>query len=55
MAKKPEWVESNPDIYLSDEFYPKNIVKVISEGYFDGSTRIVCKHSVIPVLHLGFL
>jgi hypothetical protein len=41
MAKKPEWVEPNPDIYLSDEVYPKNIVKVISEGYFDGSTRIV--------------
>ncbi|RKY46109.1 MAG: hypothetical protein DRP91_09355, partial [Candidatus Neomarinimicrobiota bacterium] len=41
MAKRPEWVEPNPDIYLSDEIYPKNIVKVVSEGYFDGATRIV--------------
>jgi len=40
-AKKPEWVEPDLDIYLSSEIYPKNIVQVVSEGYFDGSTRII--------------
>ncbi|MBN2602332.1 MAG: T9SS type A sorting domain-containing protein [Candidatus Marinimicrobia bacterium] len=41
MSEKLEWIEQDPNIYLSSEIYPKNIVKVISEGYFDGSTRIV--------------
>ena len=40
-AKKPDWVEPDSTIYLSTEIYPENILKVVSEGYFDGATRIV--------------
>ncbi len=40
-AKKPSWVESDSAIYSSLDYYPKEIVRVVSEGYFDGATRIV--------------
>ncbi|PIS28429.1 MAG: hypothetical protein COT43_06380, partial [Candidatus Marinimicrobia bacterium CG08_land_8_20_14_0_20_45_22] len=40
-AKKPEWIEPDPAIYSSSEYYPKEIIRVVSEGYFDGATRIV--------------
>ncbi len=40
-AEKPKWVDQDPGVYLSDEAYPLPIFNIVSEGYFDGATRLL--------------
>jgi len=39
--QKPDFVKPDPLVYESDTPYPSEIVKVVHEGYFDGSNHIV--------------
>ncbi len=38
---KPAFVEPDPTVYESDKPYPSEIVKIVHDGYFDGSNHIV--------------
>ncbi|PIS31106.1 MAG: hypothetical protein COT43_00335 [Candidatus Marinimicrobia bacterium CG08_land_8_20_14_0_20_45_22] len=38
---KSEWVSPNEEIYNSSDIFPKEIVKINKDGYFDGATHIV--------------
>lgn len=39
--KGNEFVEPDPDIYNSDKPWPENIIRVVNDGYFDGTNHIV--------------
>lgn len=39
--KGNEFVEPDPYIYNSDKPWPENIIKVVNDGYFDGTNHIV--------------
>jgi hypothetical protein len=38
---KPDFAGPDPAVYESDKSYPSEIVKIIHDGYFDGSNHIV--------------
>ena len=39
--RKPEFVRPDSSVYESDAPYPSEIVKVVHDGYFDGSNHII--------------
>lgn len=40
-SNENEFAEPDPDIYNLDKLWPENIIRVVNDGYFDGTNHIV--------------